>query len=139
MKFKKLSKNAFSPTKSTKRSVGWDLSSAEKITIRPNSSNLIKTDLAIKVPKGTFGKLESKSKLYRKHLISVQAGVIDEDFRGNVKIFLKNDSNKPFEIVPGDCIAQLICIKIDQSELCEINEENDFISDDENLRKNKGC
>lgn len=135
MKFKKLSKHATSPTKSTIRSAGWDLSSAEKITIRAKSSNIIQTDLAIKVPIGTFGKLESRSKLYRKHLISVQAGVIDEDFRGNVKILLKNDSDKPFSISPGDRIAQLICIKIDQSDALETEE----FSDDENLRKNKGC
>lgn len=141
MKFKKLSKNASSPSKSTNRSAGWDLSSAEKITVRPKSSNLIKTDLAIKLPKGTFGKLESRSKLYRKHSISVQAGVIDEDFRGNIKFFLKNDSDKPFEISPGDRIAQLICIKINQNDAIEIGESEDFSSDDENenFRNEKGC
>lgn len=43
---------------------------------------------------------------------NILAGVIDEDYRGVIKVVLFNHSKCPFEIKAGDRIAQLICERI---------------------------
>jgi dUTPase len=54
-----------------------------------------------------------------KYLFS-SAGVVDEDYRGNIGVVLFNHSDKPFNISHGDRIAQLICEKIYYPELQEV-------------------
>lgn len=49
----------------------------------------------------------------------VLAGVIDEDYRGNVGILLFNHSDEDFNVSPGDRVAQLICEKIAYPEIIE--------------------
>lgn len=48
------------------------------------------------------------------------AGVVDEDYRGNLGVVLFNHSDQPFNISYGDRIAQLICQKIYYPELQEV-------------------
>src|SRR5438552_17547053 len=45
-------------------------------------------------------------------MISVGAGVIDADYRGNIFVLLFNHSNQPFQVKTGDRIAQLIIERI---------------------------
>lgn len=52
-----------------------------------------------------------------KHKITVQAGVIDSGFQGEVGIFLHNTSNKFFEINSGDKIAQMIMLQVPMFEV----------------------
>ena len=47
----------------------------------------MKTDIQIKVPSGTYGRIASRSGLSWKHHIDIGAGVVDEDYRGNVGEF----------------------------------------------------
>lgn len=101
LQFKKLSKFARTPIKFSKRSAGWDLSSARKISIPVNGTRLIET-------KGTYGRLATRSKQFSKHNVTVEAGVIDEDYRGNVGVFLKNNSNKNNSNL-GDSITIFYC------------------------------
>ena len=86
---------------------------------------MIKTDLAIKVPSGTYGRIAPRSGLALKHGIDVGAGVIDQDYRGNVKIILFNHGDSDYAIEQGERIAQLILEKI---EIVELQEVQDFIS-----------
>jgi len=73
---------------------------------------LIKTDISIAVPKGTYGRIAPRSSLANKHFIDVGAGVIDEDYRGPVGIILFNFSDDDFVVNKGDRIAQLILERI---------------------------
>ena len=59
---------------------------------------LIKTDLAIACPTGTYGRIAPRSGLAWKKSIDVGAGVIDADYRGNVGVILFNFSDDDFEI-----------------------------------------
>ena len=65
---------------------GYDLYSAEDVTIAAYGKGLIKTDVQIKVPHDTYGRVATRSGLAYKHHIDVGAGVVDEDYRGNVGI-----------------------------------------------------
>jgi len=80
------------------------------------------TDLPFELPPGSYGRIAHRSGLAVKHFIDVGAGVIDQDYRGNVGVLLFNFSNNDFFIKKGDRIAQLICEKIFMPELLEITE-----------------
>lgn len=54
-----------------------------------------------------------------KTFVFILAGVIDEDYRGNVGIILYNHSNEDFTVNRGDRIAQLICEKIAYPDILE--------------------
>lgn len=73
---------------------------------------LVKTDIQIEVPFGTYGRVAPRSGLAWKNFIDVGAGVIDQDYRGNVGVILFNHSDVDFEVKKGDRIAQLICERI---------------------------
>ena len=69
---------------------------------------LLKTDIAIAVPSGTYGRVAPRSGLALKNGIDTGAGVIDEDYRGNVGVILFNHTDTDFTVAAGDRIAQLI-------------------------------
>lgn len=68
--------------------------------------------MAIKVPKGTYGRLAPRSGLAANYFIDIGAGVIDRDFRGNISVLIFNFSRHNFFIYAGDKIVQLIIEKI---------------------------
>ncbi|KFZ45822.1 hypothetical protein N321_03773, partial [Antrostomus carolinensis] len=55
----------------------------------------------------------------------ITAGVIDEDYRGNVGVVLFNFGKETFEVKKGDRIAQLICERIYYPELEEVQALDD--------------
>ncbi|KYN04316.1 Deoxyuridine 5'-triphosphate nucleotidohydrolase [Cyphomyrmex costatus] len=121
LKFAKLSNKAYPPMKGSEYAAGYDLRSAYKYIIPAHGKELVKTDLQIEVPFGTYGRIAPRSGLAWKNHIDVGAGVIDADYRGNVGVVLFNHSNEDFEVVPGDRIAQLICEKITYPKIEEVD------------------
>ena len=87
---KKLSEAAAVPTKTSEEAAGFDLSSAVDTCVPANGKMLIPTDLAIAVPRGTYARIAPRSGLAEKHFLSVGVGVVDADYRGNVKVLLFN-------------------------------------------------
>lgn len=57
---------------------------------------LVETGIAVAVPEGTYGRVAPRSGLASKHFIDVGAGVIDADYRGEVKVLLFNFSEVDF-------------------------------------------
>jgi len=86
---------------------------------------LVKTDIQVKVPEGTYGRVAPRSGLALKNKIDVGAGVIDRDYRGNVGVILFNLSDEDFQVSPGDRVAQLICEKIEYPEVEELENLDD--------------
>ena len=117
---KKLQSAAKIPTRGSRRSAGLDLYANENAIIPPHSRQLIATGVSISLPSGTYGRIASRSGL--KHNIDVAAGVIDEDYRGEVKVLLCNNADKPYKVVHGDKIAQLIAERIASIEVEEVDE-----------------
>lgn len=108
----KLSENAFEPVRNTERAAGLDLFSAYNAIVPARGTALIFTDLQIRVPSGTYGRIAARSGLAVRAHIDVGAGVIDEDYRGNVGVVLFNHSDVDFHVPRGYRIAQLICERI---------------------------
>ncbi|XP_061078053.1 deoxyuridine 5'-triphosphate nucleotidohydrolase, mitochondrial isoform X3 [Conger conger] len=117
LKFAKLSENATAPTRGSSRAAGYDLYSAYDYSVAPLDKAIVKTDIQIAVPSGYYGRVAPRSGLAAKHFIDVGAGVVDEDYRGNVGVVLFNFSKETFEVKKGDRVAQLICERICYPEL----------------------
>lgn len=118
------SEKATAPTKGSALAAGYDLYASEEAVIPAQGQGMVSTDISIIVPLGTYGRVAPRSGLAVKHGISTGAGVIDADYRGEVKIVLFNHSRQDFEIKAGDRIAQLVLEQI-------INADIDLISEEE--------
>ena len=104
----------------SKWAAGYDLYSAYDSVIPSQGKVIAKTDISIRVPDGTYGRVAPRSGLSAKHHIDVGAGVIDQDYTGNVGVVLFNHAAADFEIKKGDRVAQLICEKIEYPEIEEV-------------------
>nr|CAD7206353.1 unnamed protein product [Timema douglasi] len=113
LKYKKINRNAFSPVRATTFSAGLYLKSPYNCSIQPSCRHLVKINISIILPSGTYGKISPRSSLALHHGVDVLAGVIDEDYRGNICVLLVNHGETVFRIKRSDKIAQLVCIKID--------------------------
>ena len=109
---KKHSANATAPSRASSNAAGYDIYSAVNTTVPSRGKGCVGTDISIALPEGTYGRIAPRSGLAAKHFIDVGAGVIDADYRGEIKVLLFNHSNDEFHIKIGDRIAQLIIEKI---------------------------
>ena len=101
---------------------GYDLHSIEDSIVPARGKALIGTGLAFGIPEGNYGRIAPRSGLAAKHSIDVGAGVIDSDYRGEVKVLLFNFSDTDFKVVEGDRIAQMIITKYTMTALTEVKE-----------------
>lgn len=95
MNIKKLSEKAVIPTKGSSGAAGYDLYTTESYELKPGERKAFKTDVAIAIPEGFYGRVAPRSGLAVKHGIDVLAGVIDSDYRGEILVALINLSDTP--------------------------------------------
>ena len=87
----------------------WFEDNTQEIEIYPGEQKLVDTGVAVKIPAGFAGFVYNRSSQGKKGItIPHSVGVIDSDYRGNIKIILKNISEDPYKIQRGDRIAQLV-------------------------------
>jgi dUTP pyrophosphatase len=122
LQIKKLSDKATIPTPGSEFAAGLDLSSAVDLVIPVGGRALVKTDLSIACPAGTYARIAPRSGLALKKGIDVGAGVIDADYRGPVGVILFNWGKEEFVIQVGDRIAQLILEQIVYPDIVEVKE-----------------
>ena len=103
----KLDKGALAPTRAHKTDAGLDLRSPISVEVPARGSVVIDTGVHIELPNGTVGFLKSKSGLNVKHDITSE-GVIDVGFTGSIKAKLYNHGTKPYQVLRGDKITQLV-------------------------------
>lgn len=113
MKVKLVNKSAHAaPSYATELSAGMDLRAdlASPLVLAPLQRALVPTGLYISLPAGYEAQVRPRSGLAAKHGITVlnTPGTIDADYRGEIKVILVNLSDEPFEIVPGERIAQMV-------------------------------
>ncbi|KAI5466435.1 dUTPase-like protein [Mariannaea sp. PMI_226] len=122
LQIKKLSDKGRLPTRGSAFAAGYDMYAARDTTIPARGKALVSTDISMAVPEGTYGRIAPRSGLAAKHFIDTGAGVIDADYRGEVKVLLFNHSDIDFEIKEGDRIAQLVLERIYTPEVVEVQE-----------------
>lgn len=123
----KLSDKATMPTRGSAEAAGLDLYAAHDTVIPASGKGIVKTDLAMQCPEGTYGRVAPRSGLSWKKHIDVGAGVIDRDYRGNVGVVLFNHGSEDLEVKHGDRIAQLVLEKISMAPVTEVSSLEDSI------------
>ena len=96
------------PQKVTEDAAGYDLYVAEAKTILPGRNDLVCLDLRWAIPKGFCGRIFPRFSLIKENNVTVEAGLIDANFRGLVYAILVNQSEKVFTVRTGDRIAQAV-------------------------------
>lgn len=145
LQVKKLSETARLPTRGSDFAAGYDMYASKATTVPARGKVLVSTDISIATPPGTCksffpnspaslrcavtdteriidGRIAPRSGLAAKHFIDTGAGVIDEDYRGEVKVLLFNHADADFAIAEGDRIAQLVLERIATPAVVEVKE-----------------
>ena len=117
---KKLRENATLPTYGSQWAAGADLYACLEapVTIEPHQTVFVPTGLALEVPVGCAGLIYARSSLGAKRGLAPanKVGVIDSDYRGEVKVILINLGTEDFTIAPGDRIAQMVVAPVEQAQ-----------------------
>ena len=121
MKVKIVNRSAHAlPAYATELSAGMDLRAdlENPVVLGPLERVLVPTGLFIALPAGYEAQVRPRSGLAAKHGVTVlnTPGTIDADYRGEIKVILVNLSQDPFEIVPGERIAQLVVARHERVE-----------------------
>jgi dUTP pyrophosphatase len=98
MNVKKLSDKAVIPSKGSNGAAGYDLYTTESYELKPGERKAFKTDIALAIPEGLYGRVAPRSGLAVKHGIDVLAGVIDSDYRGEILVALINLGDKSVQL-----------------------------------------
>lgn len=117
LKIKKVQENAVIPKRATEGSAGLDLCAYidAPLTLNSGDTALIPTGLAIELPSSQYGAFVfARSGLSIKHGIGLlnAVGVIDSDYRGEIKVGVINQIKEPYTIEPGERIAQLVIMPV---------------------------
>ena len=108
-----LESKEFLPRRANRTDAGADLMSKEDLEIYPGEQKLVGTGVATKIPEGYAGFVFNRSSQGKKGItIPHSVGVIDADYRGEIKVLLKNISDDPYKITRGDRIAQLVIMPV---------------------------
>jgi dUTP pyrophosphatase len=87
---------------------GADLRAHATVTLAPGEIVLVPTGIAVALPPGHVGLVWPRSGLAVRHGLDTLAGVIDADYRGEVKVALVNHGSEPVTLEAGERIAQLL-------------------------------
>ncbi len=121
----KLSNLATLPQQMREHDAAFDLYSIEDYTLEPWERKLFKTNIALAIPVGWYGRIAPRSGLAYKHGIDVLWWVIDSAYRGDIWVILYNTSKEAFAIEAGFRIAQMIIEKCAQCEREVVEELGD--------------
>ena len=112
------------PAYATDGAAGMDVVAAEDVTLPPGARHGVATGLSMAIPTGYEIQVRPRSGLALKHGITLPntPGTIDSDYRGELKIILMNLSDRPFDVMRGDRVAQLVLAPVTQAAWQEVGE-----------------
>jgi len=114
------------PTPATSFSAGVDLHAEleEALIIAPGETVAVPTGIAVAIPDGWEAQVRPRSGLSLRYSVGLpnSPGTIDADYRGEIKVVMRNFGNQPFRIESGDRIAQMVFNRVAQPEWQEVEE-----------------
>lgn len=133
IKVKRLSSSSVMPVKGTSHAAGFDLFAAAAVTVPAcavdDSSGIVRigtavvpTGLSFEIPAGHYGRIVERSGMAFRQGLHSGAGVIDADYRGEVRILVYNFGPEPIVIEQGMRFAQMIIERIGEFEMEEAGE-----------------
>ena len=87
--------------------VGYDLAAMSPVTLLPGEQKDIPVNARCRLPDGYWGEIRGRSSIARKQL-QVDAGVLDNGYRGPLYVLLRNNGPSVFQVMEGDRLGQLI-------------------------------
>lgn len=128
---KKLTETAILPERGSAYAAGYDLFAdiKENIEIKPHETLLVPTGLAMEIPEGYWGGIFARSGLASKEGLRPAncVGVVDADYRGEVKVALHNDSENVRTVVVGQKVAQMVIVPFLSVEFDLVDELSDTV------------
>ena len=129
IRVKKLKANAILPTYGSAGAAGADLYACldEEVTILPGETAWIPTGIALEVPEGCAGLVYARSSLGVKRGLAPanKVGVIDSDYRGEIRVVLLNHGKEPQTVQSGERVAQFIITPVLTPAYEEVEELSD--------------
>ncbi|HZU82447.1 MAG TPA: dUTP diphosphatase, partial [Polyangiaceae bacterium] len=119
------------PRYMTAQAAGLDLhacpASGAPLTIAPGARALVPTGIALELPDGHEAQVRPRSGLALRHGVTLlnSPGTVDADYRGEVMVLLVNHGAEPFEVRPGDRVAQLVVAKVERARLLAVEALSD--------------
>jgi dUTP pyrophosphatase len=113
------------PSRATPDAAGLDLYAVERVLIPHGSRSWVRTGVAMSIPRGFYGKVESRSSFAGAY-VDTRAGVIDSDYRGEIGVLLAvervpgNSDDSSFVVNSGMKIAQLIIHSYSMADVEEV-------------------
>lgn len=127
VEIKRWAENAKLPTRGSEQAAGYDLWSqlddVEQVEIKPGDTAMIGTGVSMAIPEGYFGGIFARSGMaIRGGLRPANCvGVIDSDYRGEIKVALHNDSNEIRRVTNHERIAQIVILPYVSAEFNEVD------------------
>jgi dUTP pyrophosphatase len=122
LKIKKLNNSAVIPKKAHDTDAGFDLYSIERVVIASQSRVSVATGLVFEIPSGYFIKIFDRSGRASTTTTVVLAGVVDEGYRGEIKVVLANYGDFPTTVETNTAIAQFVVLPVPTITITETKE-----------------
>ncbi len=122
LKVKKLHPEALLPSRKRAGDAGIDLYSVEEVFLNPGEWKAVPTGVAVEIPEGYFGLIKDRSGLALKHAVHCLAGVVDENYRGEIKVVLINLGDKPVRLEKRSRVAQMVLVPYLKTQVVEVEE-----------------
>ena len=129
IRVKKLHPNAVLPSYGSSQAAGADLYACldAPVTIEPGQTAWIPTGIALEVPEGCAGLIYARSSMGVKRGLAPanKVGVIDSDYRGEIRVVLLNHGNQSQVVEPGERVAQFVITPVLTPAYMEAEELNE--------------
>jgi dUTP pyrophosphatase len=124
VRVRRLREHAVLPVAAYPGDAGRDLRAAERVVVPGRGRAPVCCGVAIELPPGHCGLVLPRSGLAERHGVTVlnAPGLVDEGFRGELRVILHNTDPAPFVVEPGMRIAQLVVVRVAEVELDEAEE-----------------
>src|SRR5215210_4862405 len=119
-----LNADAVPPARTRRGDAGYDLRATERVSIPQEGRRLVGTGVAVALPEGVAGLVTPRSGLAIEHGLGVlnAPGLIDPNYRGEIKVILHNTSERRYTVEIGDRIAQLLLVPYWAPELAVVEQ-----------------
>lgn len=116
VRLKKVDQAAILPEYATKGAMAADLAAMEDCVVKAKGRLLVRTGIAIELPEQIAALILSRSGYAIKHGVSVlnSPGLIDSDYRGEIKVILANHTDTDFTVRRGSRVAQMLFVNIEK-------------------------
>jgi dUTP pyrophosphatase len=89
---------------------GFDLTISRYVQIFPNQIVHLSTNIAVEIPKGSFGMVLPRSSTLTKKGLCIDPGIVDSGYRGEVQVIARNITDRSVHVDEGERVAQLLIL-----------------------------